>query len=145
MVTDGWSGYNRIEGYKHEVHVQSRKKQKTDAEEDLLPRVHLVISLLKRWLMGTHQGGVQDKHMDDYLNEFTFRFNHRTSGSRGLLFYRLVEQAVKIEPSTYSGTGRPQRVGVSGVKCIPRNEIPFTSPSIDPLFVSDIRWKTSRP
>jgi transposase-like protein len=101
IVTDGWSGYQGIEGYQHEVQVQSRKKRKDRTEEDLLPRVHLVISLLKRWLMGTHQGGVQDKHMDDYLNEFTFRFNRRTSGSRGLLFYRLVEQAVKIEPTTY--------------------------------------------
>jgi len=80
---------------------QSGKRKPEETDENLLPRVHRVASLLKRWLMGTHQGGVQDKHMDEYLNEFTFRFNRRTSNTRGLLFYRLVEQAVQIEPTTY--------------------------------------------
>jgi len=63
--------------------------------------VHLVISLLKRWLMGTHQGAVSHKHLSYYLDEFTFRFNRRKSASRGKLFYRLVQQAVAVEPSTY--------------------------------------------
>lgn len=101
LVTDGWSGYKGLNGYDHEVMVQSGKNKVDDDEENLLPRAHRVASLLKRWLMGTHQGGVQEKHMDDYLNEFTFRFNRRTSRSRGLLFYRLVEQAVQVEPTTY--------------------------------------------
>lgn len=101
LVTDGWAGYTGLTGYQHERIFQSGKRKPAEMEENLLPRVHRVASLLKRWLMGTHQGGVQDKHMDDYLNEFTFRFNRRTSKSRGLLFYRLVEQAVQIEPTTY--------------------------------------------
>jgi hypothetical protein len=63
--------------------------------------VHLVVSLLKRWLMGTHQGAVSHKHLAYYLDEFTFRFNRRKSASRGKLFYRLVQQAVCVEPSTY--------------------------------------------
>ena len=62
-----------------------------------MPRVHLVISLLKRWLMGTHQGAVSHKHLGYFLDEFTFRFNRRKSMNRGKLFYRLVQQAVAIE------------------------------------------------
>jgi hypothetical protein len=66
--------------------------------ENLLPRVNLVASLLKRWLLGTHQGAVRPRHLDYYLDEFTFCFNRRTSRSRGLLFYRLVQQAVMLQP-----------------------------------------------
>ena len=58
-------------------------------------------SLLKRWLLGTHQGAVSPKHLDYYLDEFTFRFNRRKSRSRGKLFYRLVQQAVQVEPVPY--------------------------------------------
>jgi len=71
--------------------------------------VHLVASLLKRWLLGTHQGAVSFAHLDYYLDEFTFRFNRRTSRSRGQLFYRLLQQAVTVEPSPYKAIvgGRP--------------------------------------
>jgi hypothetical protein len=68
---------------------------------ELLPRVHRVISLLKRWLLGTHQGAVGEQHLQDYLDEFAFRFNRRKSRSRGKLFYRLAQQAVAMEPTTY--------------------------------------------
>ena len=71
------------------------------AEADLLPRVHLVVSLLKRWLLGTHQGAIGLEHLDYYLDEFTFRFNRRTSKYRGKLFYRLMQQAVAVDPVTY--------------------------------------------
>jgi transposase-like protein len=100
--TDGWRGYSGLEtkGYVHQITVLKGKKE---AASELLPRVHLVISLLKRWLMGTHQGAVSHKHLDYYLDEFTFRFNRRTSASRGKLFYRLVQQAVAVGPSTYDG------------------------------------------
>ena len=95
--TDGWRGYRKVSslGFVHEVTVLKGKKEKAS---ELLPRVHLVISLLKRWLMGTHQGAVSHKHLDYYLDEFTFRFNRRKSMNRGKLFYRLVQQAVAIEP-----------------------------------------------
>lgn len=98
--TDGWSGYNGIatQGYVHEISIVKRSK-KTASE--LLPRVHRVTSLLKRWLMGTHQGAVSHKHLDYYLDEFSFRFNRRTSRSRGKLFFRLVQQAVAVDPVTY--------------------------------------------
>ena len=66
-----------------------------------MPRVHNVASLLKRWLLGTLQGGVQQQHLDYYLDEFTFRFNRRSSSARGLLFHRLAQQAVTVDPAPY--------------------------------------------
>jgi len=101
--TDGFRAYRGIEafGFKHKQTVLSRQKEK-DAASRLLPRVHRVASLLKRWLLGTHQGAVSAEHLDYYLDEFTFRFNRRTSRSRGKLFYRLLQQAVEIPPTTYT-------------------------------------------
>ena len=98
IITDGWSGYSFLKdsSYKHTVYVQSKKKE----DENPLPHVHLVISLLKRWLLGTHQGAVSDKHMQAYLEEYTFRFNRRNAAKRGLLFYRLLEGAVSVDPVT---------------------------------------------
>jgi len=98
--TDGWLGYLPVEskGYQHEVTFLKGKK-KTPSE--LMPRVHLAISLLKRGLMGTHQGAVSHKHLDYYLDEFTFRFNRRRSKSRGKLFFRLAQQAVAVDPVTH--------------------------------------------
>jgi hypothetical protein len=84
--------------------------------EHVLPRVHLVIGLLKRWILGTHQGAIGEAYLDDYLNEFTFRFNRRTSASRGKLFYRLAQQAVHIETVTFAQLAKPQSVGAGGVK-----------------------------
>ena len=66
-----------------------------------MPGVHRIASLLKRWLLGIHQGAVSGKHLEYYLDEYTFRFNRRTSGSRGLLFYRLMQQAVVVNPVSY--------------------------------------------
>lgn len=72
-----------------------------DAATELLPRVHRIAALLKRWLMGTHQGAVHPNYLDYYLDEYTFRFNRRTSRSRGKLFYRLLQQAMQVEPAPY--------------------------------------------
>jgi len=117
--TDGWLGYLPVErnGYQHEVTFLKGKK-KTPSE--LMPRVHRVFSLLKRWLLGTHQGAVSQKHLDYYLDEFTFRFNRRRSKSRGKLFFRLAQQAVAVDPVTYdrivhpkSAKAKPQSVGVT--------------------------------
>ena len=74
---------------------------------ELLPRVHQVVSLVKRWLLGTHQGAIGHDHLDYYLDEFTFRFNRRTSASRGKLFYRLVQQTVKVDPVPFKMLIRP--------------------------------------
>jgi len=98
--TDGWEGYSGLtgKGYRHQVTVIETSKRSV---VEILPRVHLVASLLKRWLLGTHQGAVSFKHLEYYLDEFTFRFNRRTSRSRGKLFERLLEQAVVVEPVPY--------------------------------------------
>lgn len=99
VQTDGWHGYGGLKGYDHEVtKIRGRRKEASK----LLPRVHLVASLLKRWLTGTHQGAVSHKHLPYYLDEFTFRFNRRRSKSRGKLFFRLVQQAAATGPMTYS-------------------------------------------
>lgn len=100
LHTDGWQGYAGLEkkGFAREITaVQGRRK---DASR-LLPRVHRVASLLKRWLLGTHQGAVAPWQLPYYLDEFTFRFNRRTSKSRGKLFFRLTQQAVNTPPATY--------------------------------------------
>lgn len=89
IITDGWRGYNSLSenGYDH-----------TTVESHQLKICHRVASLLKRWLLGSYQGAVQFHHLDYYLDEFTFRFNRRTSATRGKLFYRLAQQAVVTEP-----------------------------------------------
>ena len=99
IQTDGWKGYNNLSSrdYIHDI-----IRQDTDLGDNLLPSCHRVTSLLKRWLLGTHQGAVSHKQLDYYLDEFTFRFNRRTSTHRGLLFYRLLQNAVIIEPTTYT-------------------------------------------
>ena len=117
--TDGWLGYSPLEsnGYLRQI---TYLKGKPKTASGLLPRVHLVISLLKRWLLGTHQGAVSHKHLDYYLDEFTFRFNRRKSRSRGKLFYRLAQQAVTVEPvPSYriahpeaEKSRKPQRLGI---------------------------------
>jgi transposase-like protein len=106
--TDGWKGYTGIEkkGYDHELSLLRGRPQ--DANK-LLPRVHRVASLLKRWLLGTHQGAVEPQHLAYYLDEFTFRFNRRTSESRGKLFYRLMQQAVATQPTTYAAMVAPPK------------------------------------
>lgn len=109
VLTDGWSGYTDLAalGYDHVVINQSASP---DPAHVLLPGPHRVASLVKRWLLGTYQGGVANAQLPYYLDEFTFRFNRRNSRARGLLFYRLIEQAAEV-PYTptaqlYQGTGR---------------------------------------
>ena len=98
ISTDGWKGYARLvsHGYTHDV-----VRKTAEVGDNLLPHCHRVASLLKRWILGTHQGAISHDHLDYYLDEYTFRFNRRTSRSRGKLFYRLVQQAVAIEPLPY--------------------------------------------
>ncbi len=112
VLTDGWSGYAGLTalGYDHVVFNQSASPYPAHV---LLPGVHRVASLLKRWLLGTYQGGISTLHLPYYLDEFTFRFNRRSSRARGLLFYRLIEQASQMRHTPtadlYQGTGRGPR------------------------------------
>ena len=87
--TDGWIGYRGVErnSYRHVV----VKREPTNPGDNPTPLVHRVASLLKRWILGTHQGGTGRPHIQLYLDEFVFRFNRRTSRSRGKLFYRLIQ------------------------------------------------------
>lgn len=98
IVTDGWRGYN---GLSENGYLQEIRKRKTEDESTLLPHVHTVISLLKRWLLGTLQGSCSKEHIAYYLDEYTFRFNRRKSKSRGMLFYRLLQNAVQLQPTLY--------------------------------------------
>jgi transposase-like protein len=95
VVTDGWSGYIGLHerGYKHTV-----SRASSQVGRNLLPKAHRVASLLKRWLLGTLQGSVGRDRLQLYLDEFVFRFNRRTSRSRGLLFYRLLQQCLLHPP-----------------------------------------------
>lgn len=97
IVTDGWKGYNGLtdKGYLQEI-------RKQNDEKSVLPYVHTIISLLRRWILGTLQGAHSKNYLAYYLDEYTFRFNRRKSKSRGMLFYRLLQNAVQVEPSTYS-------------------------------------------
>jgi transposase-like protein len=106
--TDGWEGYRGLtaKGYRHVV-VNIKRSGKLAHE--VLPRVHRIASLLKRWWLGTHQGAIRQRHLDYYLDEFTFRFNRRTSRQRGKLFYRLVQQAVEVDPVSWTAVAEGKR------------------------------------
>lgn len=99
LITDGWKPYIKAaQGYVHQPVSESRSAK---MPHELLPVVHKVFSLADRWLLGTHQGGVQPEHLQEYLDEYAFRFNRRTADHRGLLFMRLIEHAVVANPVTY--------------------------------------------
>jgi len=102
VVTDAWQGYAGLHklGYDHERYSQ-RAARAQGNDEDLLPGPHRIAALAKRWLLGTHQGSVDDAHLPSYLNEFAFRFNRRRSHSRGMLFLRLLQLAVDHHPVRY--------------------------------------------
>ena len=99
--TDGWGGYNDIGRYRFR-HVVTNISASGDPAHVVMLEVHRVASLLKRWLLGTHQGAVSHDQLDYYLDEFTFRFNRRRSRHRGLLFYRLLEGAMSTSPHPYN-------------------------------------------
>ena len=97
VITDAWQGYRWLEknGYIHDRRSQRAASARGEDPGELLPGVHRIASLAKRWLLGTHQGAVDSAHLPSYLDEFVFRFNRRRSRSRGMLFYRILERALK--------------------------------------------------
>jgi transposase-like protein len=100
VITDAWQGYSGLDslGYTRERRSQRAARARGEDPGELLPAVHRVASLAKRWLLGTHQGSVDENHLPSYLNEFVFRFNRRRSRSRGLVFYRVLELAAGHDP-----------------------------------------------
>jgi len=108
--TDGSAAYRSLKslGFTHEREVILGSPVPAHVT---LVGVHRVAALVKRWVLGTHHGAVQPAHLDAYLDEFVFRFNRRSSGSRGMLFYRLLQQAVQTGALTYDDVvaGRPSR------------------------------------
>ena len=100
IQTDGWSGYNRLAKHRY-THSRTVLSHSGDQAHVAMPGMHRIAALLKRWLLGIHQGAVSGKHLQYYLDEYTFRFNRRTSRSRGMLFYRLMQQAVATPSATY--------------------------------------------
>jgi transposase-like protein len=114
VITDAWQGYRGLDklGYVHDRRSQRAAKSRGEDPGELLPAVHRVASLIKRWLLGTHHGSVDTAHLPAYMNEFVFRFNRRRSRSRGLVFYRLLQLAVDHDPVRYHDliiTKRPER------------------------------------
>jgi transposase-like protein len=103
--TDGSAAYRSLSdlGYEHQRTVMADSPVPAHVS---MAGVHRVASLVKRWILGTHHGSVQPAHLDAYLDEFVFRFNRRTSSSRGMLFYRLLQQSVSAAPLTYEGVIR---------------------------------------
>jgi transposase-like protein len=115
VITDGWPSYRGLDklGYVHEPRSQRAARARGEDAGELLPAVHRVASLAKRWLLGTHQGSVDNAHLASYLNEFAFRFNRRHSRSRGMVFYRVLELAVAHDPVRYKdivATQRPRQL-----------------------------------
>jgi len=98
--TDGWAGYGGMDklGYDHRP---TNLSASGDPAHVVMPRVHRVASLLDRWWLGTHQGAIRPKHLDYYLDEYTFRYNRRRSRARGMLFYRLLQQGTQVDPAPY--------------------------------------------
>ncbi len=101
IITDGWSGYSALSQNKKYEHIVKVISGSGKQAHELLPHVHMVDSLVKRWINGTHQGKVSSKHLEYYLDEFAFRFNRKLSTHRGKLFYRLMQQAIATQPMTY--------------------------------------------
>jgi len=100
VLTDCWRGYNGLKKYGY-THNRVKLSESGDPAHVTMPGVHRISALLKRWILGAHQGSASAKHLDYYLDEYSFRFNRRKSKARGLLFYRLLQQAVVAPSVTY--------------------------------------------
>src|SRR6185437_1294427 len=118
VITDAWQGYSGLRslGYTRERRSQRAARARGEDPGELLLNVHRVAALAKRWLLGTHQGSVDEAHLPAYLDEFVFRFNRRRSASRGMVFYRVLELAAGHDPVRFQDllTGKkPRRAPVA--------------------------------
>lgn len=101
LHTDAWQGYSGLDKKEYQREITVLRGRRKEASR-LMPRVHRIAGLLKRWLLGTHHGAVAPQQLSYYLDEYTFRFNRRKSKSRGKLFFRLMQQAASTSPKTYN-------------------------------------------
>ena len=134
VITDAWQGYNGLNGLGYVRDRRSQRVARARGEDPgaLLPGVHRIASLVKLWLLSTHQRAADQAHPTAYLDEFVFRFNHRNSRSRGLLFYRVLELAVRHDPVRYSDI-------ITGQK--PRAVLPIPPPTRGhPRAWTDRHW-----
>ncbi len=116
VLTDGWSAYPPATQGRYR-HKRTSVAASGRLAHEVLPGVHLVFSLVKRWIMGTLQGSVSPEHVQAYFDEWVFRFNRRSAHSRGLLFHTLLRNAVEGRPVTYQSlrkTGRTRPAAVEG-------------------------------
>jgi transposase-like protein len=111
LFRDDWSGYSGIDELGYNSVVFNATKSEDDSEK--LPHIHLAVSLLERWILGTYQGRIDDYHLQAYLEEFTFRFNRKTSTHRGLLFYRMVQGAMSTIPHPYEDLIEPKATEIT--------------------------------
>ena len=145
VFTDGWQGYHGLErlGYVHARRSQRAARARGEDTGELLPAVHRVASLAKRWLLGTHQGSVEPAHLASYLNEFVFRFNRRRSRSRGMVFYRVLELAAGHEPVRYQdliATKRPRAVSPTPPQTGAWSALQRTAPGELPARMGPVKW-----
>ena len=123
IITDGLVAYQgAMAGYTHEARNESAPG--AEPAHILLPGVHRVFSLAERWLLSTHQGGIQPGHLSEYLDEFAFRFNRRNARHRGMVFYRLLQHAITSGPVTYRslvrvGAPKPGKPSPPGPRTLP--------------------------
>jgi hypothetical protein len=98
-VTDGHAGYNEksLDQRPHEAIVQTKAERR---KADAVQGCHWTISLLKRWLLGTHAGAVKPKHLQAYLDEFAFRHNRRKTNGVCRIAARVIERLVARPPLT---------------------------------------------
>lgn len=99
LLTDGWRGYSQVGDYGYVREIKNISDS-DDFAHVLMPGVHRLAGLLKRWILGTHQGSISGMHLQAYLEEYTFRFNRRNSKSRGLVFKRLIQHSLATKPVT---------------------------------------------
>lgn len=138
VITDGWPSYPAAtrELYEHQPTPVSGSGQ---AAHEVLPAVHTVFSLVKRWVMGTLQGSVSPEHLPAYFDEWVFRFNRRRSRSRGLLFHRLMAQAATGDALTYNDLRKAGRTRPAPSRPPAARSLP---PSLD-LGRVGLPWRSS--
>ena len=142
--TDGLTSYPSATKDEYIHHGTSISGSGKDANE-VLPGVHRVAALVKRWLMGTHQGSFEEGHLQAYLDEFVFRFNRRKSTHRGMLFFRLIEQCVAMHPMRFHElVANPKPKNEKQEFAVPSNLRNKAPPSLD-ISVPTHPWRSALP